>query len=489
MSRSGDVATTLAQGMPAVDTLAEYVWAAHQLGYQHPDLTTQPAAMYDRYCAEEGLDLGALEADRAALTAAAAVAEQASQLQREQADALTAAWQGGGAAASHTFLTGHATASEQLVTALRAAADALGTLGDRLWRAVDDKVSAAIEIEQRCASHRDVWLAAARTVRSGVGQRDTAAELVDQQVRPFLAEHVGGDWLTAMRAGTAAVADAYEDALSAIRAAPLPVFAVPGQLGPTSGGRLDTAGVPSYYPPAQTVWAVPASAPAYAAPAAAPASVSAPAPAPAAMPAPAVAPAAGDPAAAIDPAVTGASAPMPPTGSGTGGWGAGLPGAGSSGVGSPLADLGQRLADMFGGLIGSDGSTLGGDSVDPFDAEDPLADEGEEVSEESDLDEDPEDEAGDETDEETDEEAPGEPGENPDGEEETVPLDGAAELGVDDAATEDVVEQPEAQPNSQPAPPVETPTDPTAPPTEPLADSTKDTPCSIAADELPQVGG
>ena len=72
MAETLDVAARLAEGRPAVDTIGDYVWACHLLGYQNPDLTLHAAQVRDWYSSEDGLDLRALDADRAALDAAAA---------------------------------------------------------------------------------------------------------------------------------------------------------------------------------------------------------------------------------------------------------------------------------------------------------------------------------------------------------------------------------------------------------------------------------
>ena len=67
MAEPLDVAARLAEGRPAVDNIGEYVWACHLVGYQNPDLTLHAAQVRDWYGSEDGLDLRALEADRAAL--------------------------------------------------------------------------------------------------------------------------------------------------------------------------------------------------------------------------------------------------------------------------------------------------------------------------------------------------------------------------------------------------------------------------------------
>jgi hypothetical protein len=485
--QTGDVAARLDEGQAAVETFAEFVWACGLLGYRHPDLTAHLGQVHDWYAAEDGLDLRTLDADGAALAAAAGSAEQALRLQDDQLSALTQAWQGRGAQAAREFLLRHGGSAQHAVVAVRRAGDTVAVLRDQLWQAVDDKVTVTERIAARCAAQREVWLAAARTVRSGLGDRDAASELIDAQVKPFVDNDIGGEWVSAMRSAITAVSDAYTSAITALTDAPAPVFEIPGDLGPSwtphSGTTFPVGspvGTPSTVPagfvpsgrPDPSPWVSPVG--------------------PVSMPPlePQIAAAAPPPATlAAEPAVPAAAATSP-TASDPAAWGSplggGLPGAASAGIGSGLSGIGQQLADLFGGLIGStsDGSSglatdtalpdeldadqtsdeLGGedDTDDPDDEEhDPAADEkAEDVVAEEDT---PADAIADEPTED------GEPPPEP------------AETAVE--PVEPVVAQP-----TVPAPVAAGPVAP-MPPLEPVAAPAGKTPCEIAADELPQVGG
>ena len=75
---------------------------------------------------------------------------------------------------------------------MRTAADALATLRDNLWHAVDGKVAATISAD---AAHRAEWLAAAHTVTTGAGDRAAASERIDQEVKPFVDNNIRAQWL------------------------------------------------------------------------------------------------------------------------------------------------------------------------------------------------------------------------------------------------------------------------------------------------------
>jgi hypothetical protein len=440
-----DAASRLAEGRPAVDDIQNYVWACHLLGYQNPDLTLHAAQVRDWYGSEDGLDLRALDNDRASLDAAVSAVSDAMARQDDQLTAASAAWQGEGADASRSFLRYHQDASAAAASAVRTAADALAALRDNLWEIVDGKVATTMAVDQRAQAD---WLAAAQTVATGAGDRAAASELIDQQVRPFVDNDIRADWVAGMRSATAAVMDLYDAAIAELAAERDAVFEVPGDLGPSWAPPPrddDTATTPA----AAASPAIPvAGAPMWSAPAAPPSMPavvdSLPAP-PALAPPP------------LDPGATAPAMAAPPSMPSLGG----MPD-----IGSGFSGIGQQLADALGGLLGSADEGL----AEPPELDDPELDEPE-------LDADKEDdEPVDDTDEEeaADEEVAEEPVDDPavDACPTPEPPPPAEEPPVDAAAT--------------PAPP---PAEAAPPPPEPAPDPVADkTPCEIAADELPQVG-
>ncbi|MBY0289875.1 MAG: hypothetical protein K2X52_22445 [Mycobacteriaceae bacterium] len=436
-----DAASRLADGRTAAGIIQDYVWACHLLGYQDPDLTLHASQVRDWYGSEDGIDLQALDSDCEALRATAAAAEGALARQHTQLASMAVAWDGVGAQASGHFLLRHSEASAAVVAAVRTAAGSLASLRDRLWHSVDGKVAATMAAEGRGAGPD--WQAAAQTVTTGAGDRASASELVDQEVRPFVANDIRSEWLAAMRSAMAAVADAYDAAAAELASEVAVAFDVPGQLGP------------SWSPSSgEEVVTVPAGA---AAPAGGPAAWSAPpaaaSPAPIPAPPPPAEPVA--PAAPVEPA---AAMPSMPS------MGGGMPD-----IGSGLSGFGGQLGELLGGLMGTSQDALSdlpeSDELDKPDDLNPL-----------DEDED-EDESEDDDDEQHDEESAAD-----------EPEVDEAEPPATDSADE-VVEGPPAEPLAAEAEPVPPPT-PAPPPIEPLAapESAAGTPCEIAADELPQVG-
>jgi hypothetical protein len=450
MAEKFDVTSRLAEGRPAVDNIQTYVWACHVLGYANPDLTLHASQVRDWYGSEDGLDLRALDADCAALEAAVAATEDALTRQDDQLGALSAVWQGRSADLSREFLRRHGEASAAAAAAVRTAADALATLRDNLWHTVDGKVAAAIAAEDRAP---DEWLAAAHTVTTGAGDRAAASERIDQEVKPFVDNDIRADWLTAMRSAMAAVMESYDAATAELIAEPDAVFDVPGELGP------------SWTPPPRgdEVATVPAAASPIAQPAAAPQSWGAPAAAP--MPAnpspPMQSPMQPPMQPPVAPVDAGSAAPAMAAPSSAPSLG-GLPD-----VGSGLSGLGRQLADAFGGLLGSADEAM----ADTPDVDDPE------------LDEDVDDELDDDPDEDEDEHV--EPAADP---EEEPAAEDPVEAPIVETACEPAEPPVEPPPPEEPAPtpaPVPPPPEPLPPP-EPMGAA--ETPCEIAADELPQVG-
>lgn len=462
MANPLDVPARLAEGLRTVDDVEQYVAACQRLGYRHRDLTAHPTQVRDWYRGEDGLDLRALEFDHGALAAAASTAEEAARMQADLVAGLDTAWSGQGATAAHEFLSRSCQSANAVGASVRAAADALATLRDALWRAVDDKALATEAIDTTQQPHRPAWLAAATTVTTGGGDVAAASELVDQQVKPFVELDVGSDWVAAMRAATSSIDEAYDAAIAHTVPAVV-VFGVPGALGPRGAppgsGRMVENAAPSPSPTA--------------APASAPAPLpTVPAAAVGSSPVPAAPFSAADLAA---PTSTPAAAPTMPPGPQP------MPssgelGAGTSSMGSGLSGLsgfGQQLADLIGGLVGSTGdpSDIGG-----IDDESDLGDDFDEPDEDANDEETGDEEAGD------DEVEVGEPG------------DEVEEVGaLEEPEVPPALEDPAPEPAPTPAP---TPLDPPPPVqpelpdamAQPLPEGGEPTPCEIAADELPQVG-
>ncbi len=454
MAEPLDVDARLAEGRPAVENVGDYVWACHLLGYQNPDLTLHSAQVRDWYASEDGLDLRALEADRAALESVATAADGARHLQERQLDALSDAWRGLGGDASREFLLRHGEASAAAASAVRNAVGALSALRDDLWHAVDEKVASVVAIEDRRQGERAQWQAATQTVTTGAGDLAVASELIDQQVKPFVDNDIRSDWLGAMQKAMAAVAAAFDAATGAMTGELRANFDVPGDLGPSplAPSPAGSPGVAEVAGTAPAGWSTSAlSVPPASSPMTSPAFPATPELAPAApVPAvPSAAPAASAPTSAMP------SMPsMPPLGE----MGGGLPG----GAGG-LAGLGSQFADAIGSLLnGSDGAL-----PDPPELDDEVLDP--DVPAPGD-DEDPEAESDEEADDLAENDKPS--GES---------VDACAE-------DEDVEEPPPPDPAPAPPPAPVPPPEPVVDPPPPADALGAETPCEIAADELPQAG-
>ena len=445
----------LEAGAPAVEVMTEYVRACRRLGHTVPE----PARLHAAYTAEDGLDLQALDDDHRTLSASVTAVQDALLLQEQARRALAAAWRGTGAQAAADHLARHAEAAGTAVDGLRATAAALAELRNRLWQLIDAKSSTAQDIEAR--GMRAEWLSASRTVTTGAGDRAAASELVDMQVAPFVANDIAIDWVSAMRETESAVRQAYRDAAAAIAAQVSVVFDRPGLSAPIPVAA-ESVSAPATPAPVAPAGFVAGSAPADAAPAQIPVG---PAVAPAAVPsAVAAAPA---PPPVADPMD---AAPMPAAASPLA---SGMPGM--SGM-SGLSGLGQSFADMLGGLLGSGGNGLGenlGGTGDLDTLTDDVSDDTEpdDPTEQDVDDENSEDGENDEDDLDDDEEEAESP---------------AEEVSADEPAQEGPAEPVAVTPETPvPTPVPEPPVDPVVAPVEPAP---ADTPCEIAADELPQAG-
>jgi hypothetical protein len=451
MAERLDVAGRLAEGRPAVEHTQTYVRACQVLGYHDPELTSRPNQIRDWYDSEEGLDLRALDGDCAQLRAAVGAVMEALQMQRAQVDELAAAWSGPGAESAVAFLQRHCEAANAVATEVRAAAQRCESLRDNLWHLVDVKVATAIAVDDRTLANRPAWMAAAAAVTTGAGEPKTA-EVVQQQITPYVDNDIRAEWLTAMRSARDGVATSYDMVIDKFAAAAPVYFEIPVDQSP---GRA----------PFQPV---PAAAPAVLAPAVALPAL-APDPAPAAMSTPAA------PASAFG--TSAAPAPLTPPTSDWGtamGDGSALPGglgsaAGLDGLGGlgGLGGLANRIVDEMSGLLASAGDELD----DPSGLDDPLDADGPD-------DKAPDDEADD--DEADDAESAAEPDKPADIQaaqaEEAKPADAPPLAGP-----------PAADMAPAATPPIDAPP-PGARPPDAAAPVSGKTPCEIAADELPKAG-
>ena len=426
-----DVAARLAAGRPSVSNTQAYVSACHAVGYRHPDLTAHRAQILEWYCGEEGLDLQALDADCALLRAAAVAADDAVQVARDGQAALSAAWQGESGSVAADFVGRHCAAGSAVAEALHAAAEACEVLRDTLGRLVDEKVNAAVSVDDRRVAERSAWLAAAATVTGGGAARDEAVEIVTHQITPYVDADIRTEWLTAMRSTTDAAAAAYQDAVERVNATAPVYFEVPGQWGtPTVA--------PSAAAPAAVSTVPAAAAPVVSGPDLPP--VDAPAPAPLASSPDTAAPQALPPA-PLPEAQAGLGAATP-TGMPA------LPDA-AGGLSGVIGQIADALGGLFDGLPDSSGDDLP-ELEDPVEPDD--EDEAKDDVVEPDMEED------------VPEEVPAEEA----GVEEPPPVEEPAAAGA-------LSPPPEPHPLAAEAPL------PAEPPDEQI-------PCEIAADELAQVG-
>ncbi len=415
------------------------MWACHLIGYHHPDLTSHPAQIADWYDSEDGLDLHVLDADAAALATAATVAEDVLRLQNDQLASLNDAWSGSGAEAAGEALERHGRASARAAAGLRTAAEVFAELRDSLWWAVDAKVTAASDIDHRGSPERADWSVAAHTVMTGAGDRSVASELVDQQVKPFVDSDIRMDWLTAMRTATDSVAASFDKAIDALSARSEMPFQVPG---------VETTPASLAVP---TGWTQPAS---FAA----------------------VPPSAPEPAGTLPASVEPAAAAMSPAPIASPGFGTGAPDLGVSG-------LGGQIAETISGLLGWSGSIP---SPAELDAGSDLGADEQGAPEHSAGEDGAAGEHPDETDpDETDPDATSEDAGG------TIDdAKGAEASGTeccDEASEQELAALPDAEPEQVDAAEEPVPVPAPLPPPEP-PEAAGDTPCEIAADQLPQVG-
>jgi hypothetical protein len=253
-----------------VANTATYVAACRAVGRPESGLTAEQVRAW--YATEQGLNLAALEADGAAVAAAADAADEGLQAAREGLAILAGAWAGGSGSAAVEFVERHCAAAATVVAGLRDAAEVLNSLRQRLDDLIETKAEAAVRIDDRSAGPRPGWLAGAEAVLSGAPD-SAAVQVVSQQIAPWVDE-IRSEWVTAMRSSTESVTTAYAESANRLTARGDPRFEMPAPRSTPdhhSPGAAPQPEAPAAAPqPAPAQWA-PQSAPAQSVPLASPA--------------------------------------------------------------------------------------------------------------------------------------------------------------------------------------------------------------------------
>jgi uncharacterized protein YukE len=254
-----------AQADAAVANTATYVAACRAVGRPESGLTAEQVRAW--YATEQGLNLAALEADSAAVAAAADAADEGLQAAREGLAILAGAWAGGSGSAAVEFVERHCAAAVTVVAGLRDAAEVLNSLRQRLGDLIETKAEAAVRIDDRSAGPRPGWLAGAEAVLSGAPD-SAAVQVVSQQIAPWVDE-IRSEWVTAMRSSTESVTTAYAESANRLTARGDPRFEMPAPRSTPdhhSPGAAPQPEAPAAAPqPAPAQWA-PQSAPAQSVP-------------------------------------------------------------------------------------------------------------------------------------------------------------------------------------------------------------------------------
>ncbi|MBV9722356.1 MAG: hypothetical protein JO082_10610, partial [Mycobacterium sp.] len=293
-----------------------------------------------------------------------------------------------------------------------------------------------------------------------------AEELVRQQVNPYVDNDIRADWLTAMRCSAASMAASYDVAIEALTSAPDVHFEVPGELGPIWQPVTD-----QWAGPSPTTHAMPEMVTSPDITAAAPtvpaAASSLPSPTPAAPQTFSASPLDNWPLA--PPEMTSPLGDAADLSAGAGDLGSlgGLAGSLGGVVGQIVDGIGALVGSLADGFTNPSGPSDSGDPLldDPLDDDDALGADGDDLADE--------DDDADKVDVE--------PGD--------ANIDGGVETPAENPpAPDDAVNEPAAE-QVTPPPADAVPAEPppvNAPPAE--APPEGETPCQIAADELPQAG-
>lgn len=226
MADQYDVDGRLNEGLPNVNHSQSLTSTAHKHGFNNPDLTANESQLLDWYKLDEGMDLGKLTSDAQLFGSAVTKMSDAAETQHTQTNKLKGLWEGDGAEAANTFIKTHNTTADSVVKEFGLVQTGLGSLRDALWRIVDGKVQTAISVDGEAP----------------------AGEASDEDIKKYVETKIQGEWLPAMQKAWGAEGSAYDTFTSALGQDVPADFQTPGQLGPEWTGHNTPAGTPTNTP-------------------------------------------------------------------------------------------------------------------------------------------------------------------------------------------------------------------------------------------------
>ncbi|MBB4853121.1 hypothetical protein HNP40_000487 [Mycobacteroides chelonae] len=198
----------------------------------NPDLTANERQLFDWYDMDAGMDLNALGADLELFKGAVTTMKSAAERQHGQLQQLMGMWEGKGSEAANQFLRTHNSTADAVTGEFGKVSTGLDGLREALWNIVDLKKQATTMVDG-LVTDRASFDSAVATYKTGTGDKSVADETNATKIGPHVQQNIEGKWLPAMKAAWAKGGEAYDTLINGLKQELPPEFkSPPGQFGP-----------------------------------------------------------------------------------------------------------------------------------------------------------------------------------------------------------------------------------------------------------------
>ncbi|AMW21273.1 mediator complex subunit 15 domain-containing protein [Mycobacteroides chelonae] len=238
MAGKYDIESLRSEGIQAIANSQNYTTTAIRgngkspVTITNPDLTANERQLFDWYDMDAGMDLNKLGADLELFKSAVTTMKSAAERQHGQLQQLMGMWEGKGSEAANQFLRTHNSTADAVTKEFGQVSTGLDGLRETLWTIVDLKKQASTMVDG-LVTDRASFDSAVATYKTGTGDRSVADETNATKIGPHVQQNIEGKWLPAMKAAWGKGGEAYDTFTSALtQELPAEFKNPPGQLGP-----------------------------------------------------------------------------------------------------------------------------------------------------------------------------------------------------------------------------------------------------------------
>ncbi|WP_078314402.1 hypothetical protein [Mycobacterium sp. D16Q16] len=238
MAGKYDIESLRSEGIQAIANSQNYTTTAIRgngkspVTITNPDLTANERQLFDWYDMDAGMDLNKLGADLELFKSAVTTMKAAAERQHGQLQQLMGMWEGKGSEAANQFLRRHNSTADAVTKEFGQVSTGLDGLREALWTIVDLKKQASTMVDG-LVTDRASFDSAVATYKTGTGDKSVADETNATKIGPHVQQNIEGKWLPAMKLAWGKGGEAYDTFTSALKQELPPEFKnPPGQLGP-----------------------------------------------------------------------------------------------------------------------------------------------------------------------------------------------------------------------------------------------------------------